>query len=252
MRIRNLFHALHVVALLSIAAIPDLADAADEVERSMHLRYGQPNGFQEVRHNADGSISVHFEYTDRGRGPKFDAKYRLAADGTLLQFDSEGVDYLKAPLSDHFSLVGGHAHWHNAAEDGQRAVSTPVFYKSFYGPMEEMHLLVQALLQAPGQTLNLLPGGEVSLRKIDEQTVQGKPGTRKLALYAMSGLSDGSPDYYWQDAGGHFFVSSDSMVPEGWEDILPQLHKFEDAKDQKFRRDRAIALTPPLEQPPAI
>jgi len=45
---------------------------------------------------------------------------------------------------------------------------------------------VQALLKTPGQKLNLLPGGEVSLHKIDEETVQGKAGIRKLSLYAMS------------------------------------------------------------------
>ena len=66
MRIRTLFLPLQVAALFSIAAMPGQAQAADDVERSVHLRYGQPNGFQVVRHNADGSLSVHFEYNDRG------------------------------------------------------------------------------------------------------------------------------------------------------------------------------------------
>lgn len=252
MRIRAMFQPLQVAALLSVAAISGHAGAADNVERSVHLRYGQPNGFQEVRYNADGSISVHFEYNDRGRGPKFDTTYRLAADGTLLQVDSEGVDYQKAPLSDHFSLVGGQAHWHNTAENEQRAVSTPVFYKSNDGPPEQFHLLVLALLKAKGQTLHLLPDGEVGLHKIDEQTVQGKAGVRKLTLYAMTGLSDGAPDYYWLDDGGRFFVDSASMVPEGWEDILPELREIEDAQSQKFLRDRATSLTQHLDQALAI
>jgi imidazolonepropionase-like amidohydrolase len=251
-KIRVMRHRLLAVVVLFTAAIAGVAQGADDVERSVHLRYGQPNGFQEVRYSADGSIGVHYEYNDKGRGPKIDAKYRLAADGTLLQVDSEGVDYQKAPFSDHFSLVGGQARWHNTAEDGRRAVHSPVFYKSNDGPPEQLHLLVQALLKAPGQTLHLLPEGEVSLRKIDEETVQGKAGIRKLSLYAMSGLSDGSPDYYWQDASGHFFVDSDYIVPQGWEDILPQLHKVEDAQDQKFRRDRATALTRHLDQALAI
>jgi hypothetical protein len=168
MQIRTPLRPLQVAAFLSIVAIAGQAQAADQVERSVHMRYGQANGFQEVRHNTDGSISVHYEFSDKGRGPKFDAQYRLAADGTLLQVDSEGVDYLKAPISDHFSLVGGQAHWHNTAEDEQRAIDTPVFYKSLYAPSEEFHLLVQALLKAPGQKLKLLPRARLtcaSLRK---------------------------------------------------------------------------------------
>jgi imidazolonepropionase-like amidohydrolase len=246
MQIKTVLQPLRVVALLLTAVTPGHAQAADAVERSVHLRYGQVNGFQEVRHHADGSISVHYEYNDRGRGPKFDTQYRLAADGTLLQVDSEGVDYLNVPISDHFLLVGGQAHWHNTAENEQRAVSGAVFYKSYSSPPEEFHLLVQALLKAPGQKLNLLPGGEVTLRKLDEQTVHGKAGSRSLFLYAVSGF--GAPLYFWQDAGGHFFVDSDSVVPEGWEDILIQLHRVDEAQDQKLRRARATTLTQHVDQ----
>ena len=85
---------------------------------------------------------------------------------------------------------------------------------------------------------------------MDEETVRGKAGTRKLSLYAMSGLSDGTPDYYWQNVAGDFFVGS--VVPEGWEDILPKLHKFEEAQDKKLRRDRARALTQHLDRTLAI
>ena len=170
-----------------------------------------------------------------------DTRYRLADDGTTLQVDSEGVDYLNAPVSEHFSLVDGLARWHNSAEDTQRAVGTPVFYKSLYSPPEELHLMVQALLKAPGHKLELIPAGEVSLRNLGEETVYGKAGNRKLSLYAMSGLSDGLPDFYWQDGSGRFFVGS--VVPEGWEDILPQLQKTEYAQYRKLRRDRAAALT---------
>jgi hypothetical protein len=102
MQIRTLLQPLQVAALLLTAVNPGQSQDAADVERSTHLRYGQANGFQEVRHNADGSTSVHFEYNNKGRGPKFDAKYTPAADGTLLQVDSEGVDELKAPISDHF------------------------------------------------------------------------------------------------------------------------------------------------------
>jgi hypothetical protein len=99
------FCALSLVILSSLSLSScGSSSAATTIERSVHLRYGQPNGFQEVRHNADGSISVHYEYSDRGRGPKFDTQYRLAANGTPWQVDSEGVDYLNAPISDHFSL----------------------------------------------------------------------------------------------------------------------------------------------------
>lgn len=70
---------LLAIVLTLILPTAGLAQSSLHVERSAHLRYGQVNGFQEVRHNADGSISVHFEYNDRGRGPKLDTRYTIPA-----------------------------------------------------------------------------------------------------------------------------------------------------------------------------
>jgi hypothetical protein len=69
MRIRTLFQPLQVAALLSTVVIAGQTQAADHVERSVHLRYGQPNGFQEVRHNADGDIACILSTTIAAAAP---------------------------------------------------------------------------------------------------------------------------------------------------------------------------------------
>jgi imidazolonepropionase-like amidohydrolase len=231
------------IALFSVTA--NFVYAADSVERSIHISNGTPDGFQEVRHQADGSISVHWEFNDRGRGPKLDSTYRLAADGTPLKIDTEGVNFNKAPVSEHFSQNQGEAHWQSLSENERRAVNTAAFYNCIDSAPEGFTLLARALLKAPGQKLDLLPVGHVSLVKLGEETVQGKRGSRKVVLYVVTGLNL-KPDYVWLDAKGSFFADWDhfsSLVAEGWEDTLPQIDKYQVAQELALSHAHATSLT---------
>jgi hypothetical protein len=232
----------------------NVGHAASGVERYIKLNHGSPTGFEEVRHNRDSTISVHYEYQNKGRGPKEDSRYRLAADGTLLELDIQGWNYHKVPVSEHFSLRNGLARWQNDAGTAQRSVSTPVFYESLNGPPEEIALLVRALLKAPGNRMNLLPAGEASLRRLDNQLVRGQVGSRGVTLYAITGL-ELLPQYVWLDEHGRFFADTDRSSPlvlEGWADTLPQLVKSLGAQVQALNRERAASLTQQLHGPLAI
>ena len=239
-------------ALLLFAAT--VADAAPGIERHIKLNHGNPIGFEEVRSNPDGTLSVHYEYQNKGRGPKLDASYRLTPDGVPQKLDIQGENYHKAQVSEHFSLRKTLAQWQNDAGRGQRSVGTPVFYNSVYGPPEELTLLVRALLKAPQNKMTLLPEGEARLRRLDDLVIGGHAGTRRVILYTISGL-DLQPEYVWLDELGRFFADTDRfspMVLEGFQDTLPQLQKSFDAQVQALTRGRAADLTQQLREPLAI
>jgi hypothetical protein len=160
------WRALLISYAALFSATGNFVYASDSVERSIHLSQGTPDGFQEVRHQADGSVGVHSEINEKGRGEKLDSIYRLAADGTPLKIDTEGVNYNKAPVSEHFSLSQGEAHWQSLGENDGRAISTPAFYNSLNSAAEEFTLLVRALLKAPGQRLDLLRSGDEARQRI--------------------------------------------------------------------------------------
>lgn len=241
------------LAMAAAWAGPVAAAPGSGVERSVILTQGNPSGYQEVRRTADG-LSVHYEYNDRGRGPKLDSRYRLAADGTPLKVDTQGVNYLKRAVAEHFQRDKSGASWRNGAENDRRSIDGPAFYVSVDASQEEFTLLVQALLKAPGQHLALLPSGEVQLRKLGTQTVQGKAGSARVTLYSVSGL-DLTPDYLWLDGQDRFFANYTSwftLVREGWEDVVPQLGQAQDAEDHKLSEARAAARTRWLKHPLAI
>ena len=247
-------NALLIVCIALFFGTANSVCASESVERSIHFSHGEPDGFQEVRHQTDGSISVHWEFSERGRGPKLDSAYWLASNGTPLKIDTEGVNYNKAPVSEHFSVSRGEAHWQSQSENERRVIGTPSFYNSVTSAPEEFTLLVRALLKAPGQKVDLLPLGHASLAKLDEETVHSKRGSRRVMLYVVTGLNL-NPDYVWLDANGSFFADGDHFSPlvvEGWEDTLPQIHKFQAAQELALVRARATSLTQYVKGPLVI
>jgi hypothetical protein len=124
------------------------------------LRYtivsnGKTAGSEVDSYSADGHIDSRFEFNDRGRGPKIEAHYTVASDGSPLRTDITGNDYLKAPVDEHFSVEAGVGHWKSTSEHGQ--APAPGFYVSNNGPAAESALLVGALLKAKDARVKLFP-----------------------------------------------------------------------------------------------
>ncbi|MEO8670362.1 MAG: amidohydrolase family protein [Tahibacter sp.] len=219
--------------------------AAESVERSQVLLLGQPAGSQEARYADDGSVSVHYEYNDRGRGPKLDATRSVAADGTLSGGDTHGNNYFKGEVKETLSREGDALAWKNSAESEKRALSAPAFYLNLDGVPEDGVLLARALLKAPGNQLALLPAGEARIAKLLTETVKGKDGSKKVSLYAISGLGL-LPDYLWLDEQQRFFAtysSWSSQIRVGYEKSLAQIGAVQDKQERQLAVERARALT---------
>ncbi|TDR41297.1 cytosine/adenosine deaminase-related metal-dependent hydrolase [Tahibacter aquaticus] len=227
------------------------ASAAEQVERSEILTMGAKAGFQEARYADDGSIKVHYEFNDRGRGPKMDAEYRVGADGSVARIANTGIDYFKGPVDETFSRDGSKVSWKNSAEDASQELTKPSFYLSLNGTPEEFVLLTRALLKSDSKSLDILPAGSARVEKLSELKVKGKPGAKKVTLYAIHGL-DTTPSYLWLDEQQRFFASYSSwqsVVRDGYADALSGLGKVQDAQEKQQAEQRATSLTEILAKP---
>lgn len=244
---------MHVVCsgLLLFAAT---AGAADQVEKSKILTMGLQAGYVETTYADDGTVRTHYEFNDRGRGPKIDAVYKIGADGVPTSIENRGNNYMKGEVNETFTRNGADATWKNTAESETRKVDGTAFYMSLDGATEEGTLLTRALLKAPGQTLKLLPAGEARVEKLVTIKAKGKAGTKNATLYALHGL-DLTPAYIWLDDQQRFFAtysSWQSTVREGYEDAVPTLAKRQDEEEKRLAEASAKALTTRLTKPVAI
>src|SRR5258708_6974694 len=149
---------------------------------------GNKAGFESSTRNADGSVQIHYEFNDRGRGPSINERIVIDKYGIPVEIENSGVDYFKAPVEEHYSFKQGKASWKNRAEEGQKQAALRTFYISVSGASEEAAFLAQALLVTSGHKLPLLPEGEAFLEKRGEVTVAANGQSRTVVQYAISGL----------------------------------------------------------------
>ena len=143
------------VFALAVPLLWTLDTSAPQTLRYTVVSNGKTAGSEVDTYGPGGHIDSTFEFNDRGRGPKIEAHYLVAPDGSPLRVDITGNDYLKAPVDEHFSVEGGVGHWKSTSENGQ--ASAPGFYVSINGPAAESALLVGALLRGKAVPLRLFP-----------------------------------------------------------------------------------------------
>lgn len=226
---------------------PASAPESSRDSRYTFLMASNKAGFESSTRNPDGSLQIHFEFNDRGRGPSINEKFAADKDGIPVEIEIGGVDYLKAPVKERFSLKQGTASWKNRSEEGKKPAAK-AFYVSVSGTVEESALLARALLAAPGHKLPLLPEGSASIEKRGELKINAHGQARTVVQYAISGLGF-SPSAIWLDQDETLFASVSSwssVVREGWESTVDALLKEQD----KFDNERSGVLARTLVRKP--
>ena len=230
-------------------AAPTAAPAEAAAGRWNVLVMGNVAGSLQQSAPEAGVLAYDFEFNDRGRGPKLSTRYRLADDGTPVRVETTGNEYFKAPVAETFTLADGRAAWSNRGEHGEAAVDGRAFYLSFDGPPIELAMLAAAIARQPGQSLTLLPAGRATAAKVGEREVKAGDATRRIVHWEIAGLGL-APMAVWLDADGGFFAIADewmSVVPAGWEGIVPELV----AAQQASAAERATAAAKELARRPA-
>jgi imidazolonepropionase-like amidohydrolase len=221
-----------------------LASGPGEIHYGFLLS-GNRAGSAASRVEADGTQVHTFEFNDRGRGSNTTSRYRLDAAGLPTFVETTGVDYLKSPVNERFERKGNQASWKSTAEKGEREVREPAFFLSLNGPPQESALLAKALLAAPGHRLPLLPTGEARIEELAAEEVRNGGTTRKIHLYALSGLGF-APGYVWLDENRDLFASVGgwaAIFREGWVDVVPRLTSVQSAAEKARYKDLAARLT---------
>jgi hypothetical protein len=204
----------------------------------------KPAGLETSTVAGDGTRSLSYEFNDRGRGPKLTARVHLDAAGVPASLEIDGVDYLKAPVTERFSTANGVARWKNASEAGEQKIAGPGFYLSTQGLPEELGWLASALLKAPGQRLALLPAGEATIKRAEELTIGEGAARKRVTAYEIEGLGF-SPSTVWLDDEQKLFASVDrfySVVREGFEASVPKLLEKQEALAGKRSGELARTL----------
>src|SRR5207248_1656934 len=229
---------LFIQLVIAIAAI---APVSAEQRSDTILIQGNPAGSQRVQTDQAGVTQVEYSYNDRGRGDHVIATWKLdAVGGVPTAYESDGNDYMKAPVEERFEIKDGTASWKNRSEQGKQAIAGEAFYVPANPPPEFFGVLARALLKAPGHKLPLLPAGEASIEESGKLNV----GKIELTQYRITGLGF-TPQAIWLDHDGNTAATVSSwfsVIQAPYQNAIPQLQEAQQAADDVWSGRIAHAL----------
>jgi hypothetical protein len=179
--------------LLLIAVMPVMA--AGTTHYTVQTQ-GKKAGEEVTQVADDGTVSVDFSYRDNGRGPDLKEQFKLAKDGTFLNYSAKGKSEFGAPIDDSFVRSGERAEWQSLADRGNTNLTRPSMYVPTEAWAEAVACIARAIVLQPGLRISALPAGELSVEKLRDEHLQINGRRRDVSLYAVSGFFT-EPAYVW-------------------------------------------------------
>jgi imidazolonepropionase-like amidohydrolase len=211
-----------------------VAPVADKIERYVVIaRGGHEAGHFTRTTRPDGALALVYHELHNGRGPHVEATLRLAPDRTIAMWSATGQHEMKTEIAETFSRTGDRVVWKSLEEQGDRTISGRAFFSTI-ASMPTNDLLVAAALDAGG-TIALLPAGEVKVDRISELELRAGEQTKKVVGYRIRGAGF-TPSYSWFEASGPWFgrfsAFFPSIVPPGWESVIPRMIEHQNDLDR--------------------
>ena len=198
--------------------------SGDTVEFTV-LMSGRSAGRLRQWPDSGGTVTTHYAFNDRGRGPVLTQTLRVDKAGLPVAMQLTGTNYLKAPIHESLQLATGPLlTWRNESAAGR---TTPG--SGFYLPLETLPTddaaLARALLLTRTRTLALLPEGSASIAAGEPRTVTAGARTMRVTPYSITGLGL-KPEPIWLDAEGRLFAVGSSwsmIIRRGFETVSAEL-----------------------------
>lgn len=153
------------------------------------------------------TINIDYDYKNNGRGPTMKETIVLNAEGYPISWSVTGNTTFGNAVDEKFSLEGNEASWTDATGSGNASVDAAQLYVNQFGSPYSAVLAARLLMDAPENTLPVLPAGNLTLTKMEDLSVPNTSGEGELALttYALSG-AEMNPSYFIMDDSDRFFA----------------------------------------------
>ena len=181
---------------------------------------------------AENRIAIDFDYKQNGRGPTIAEEITVDDRGYPVDWTITGTATFGSAIDEHFRVVDGIARWQDTTGTGEVGGDAAArFYIDQNGSDYTDALLARALLADDDGRLEVLPGGEATLRTRSTKTFDGPDGELAVTAYEILGLSY-NPQLVMLDQHGRFFATASArfaMVREGYVSAEAELRGWAEA-----------------------
>ncbi|NDV43942.1 amidohydrolase family protein [Flagellimonas sediminis] len=230
MKIRFLVIAMTVLAIQSCKKETVSSLANYQGDESYTVIIGE-NKVGYLKTNTVGdTINVDYDFKNNGRGPTVKETIVLNPEGYPIDWKITGNTTFGNAVDEHFSLEGENASWTDATGTGSTTVTAPQLYVNQFGSPYSTVLAARLLLDAPENTLPVLPAGNLKLTKMEDLLIPKLSGDGELSLttYALTG-ADLNPSYFILDGDQRFFAAITPrfiLIREGYENVEKDMREL--------------------------
>ncbi len=185
-------------------------------------------------------ISVDYAVSDNGRGPKHHEDIVLGANAIPVSWTVNGTSMMGGAVKERFGFAQGQAEWSSQADSGSlRTERVPLYILNDDSPWAT-GIYVRAALAAPGHTLDLLPGGRLTISKVRDMTIGSGATAQAITIYRLDGI-ELEPNYVALDDNGKLFATlgGNDAIRAGFEKDIPSLRAT--TRELEFARIRALS-----------
>lgn len=228
--------------------------ALEGTEEFRMLISGVDVGGMTVNH-ANGKTAIDYEYRNNGRGPTIKEDIVLGVDGIPDKWTIKGATTFGSKVDESFDFDGKTANWTDTTGTVSKASDGSPLYVAQNPSPYALWVYARVLLADSDQTLPVLPGGDLSLRKIEEFDLSSEGETETVSSYALSGIGM-NPSYFVVDPDKEFIgmiTPETALLKTGYESHEAALRKrateysasrFEDIQKQAAQTfDGAVRIT---------
>ncbi|MDO9607900.1 MAG: amidohydrolase family protein [Brevundimonas sp.] len=195
--------------------------------RADSIRYAVIANGERVGHlvvdQVGSTVDIDYHVDNNGRGPKHKEHVVLGLGGVPKLWTIEGVSLFGARVDERFEQGDGVLRWRSQADSGERPAATPSLYVANDDSPWSLALYANVLKAAPEQSLEVTPGGRLTLTTVRSQTFG--PDALPVTIYRLTGL-ELQPGYVMLDQAGQLvaeFSGGQVTVREGLEAAAPEL-----------------------------
>ncbi len=171
---------------LMLCMLLSACDSSAPDERLVVVSAGEVVGHVIAVHDAN-SVNVDYMVDNNGRGPKIKEQITLDSRGYPVSWSITGSSLFGAAVDESYVWQDGQARWASQADHGTASASVPPLYVGNDSSPWSLGLYARALLDEPGNAIDVLPSGRLELKEVYRTTVG--VDAIPITVYSLSGIS---------------------------------------------------------------
>lgn len=178
-------------------------------------------------------VRIDYHVDNNGRGPKHKERLVLDAHGYPTFWTIDGTSLFGGAINERFERTGERVRWTSQADAGEAAASAARLYVANDASPWSLALYANVLADAPQQTLDVAPGGRITLTEVRRLPL--KDGAVNAVVYRLTGLNL-APSYLLLDDKGDLIGDLGGLIREDLANEEPGLRRLQaELETQRIR-----------------